>query len=178
MDRVKKGYLKFFAMYSRASDAAQRVCTIFCYVLLVCVTSIAGLAVFYRYVLNNPIHWSEEVARYLLIWLTMVAASIAIKLRSHIRLNAFTRRLRHPVPLIIEIIILLIVIGVIYIVTKYSLLMVLTNSIRTFSPSIAVSMAWPHTALPVGFTLIIFQSVFVLMENINILLGEESFRED
>ncbi|MCK5095565.1 MAG: TRAP transporter small permease, partial [Spirochaetes bacterium] len=105
---------------------------------------------FYRYILNNPIHWSEEISRYILIWLTMVAASIAIKERSHIRLTAFVGRLPNFVSIIIEIVILLIIIGVIIVVTKYSWIMVVKNSARTYSPSIAISMLWPHTALPVG----------------------------
>jgi len=108
----------------------------------------------------------------------MVAASIAIKERSHIRLTAFVGRLPNFVSIIIEIVILLIIIGVIIIVTKYSWIMVVKNSARTYSPSIAISMLWPHTALPVGFSLIIFQSIFVLFENIKILLIEKSCIED
>ena len=175
---MKKTYINFFNVYSHIEDIVKKISTIFCYVLLVSVTSIAGLAVFYRYILNNPIHWSEEISRYILIWLTMVAASIAIKERSHIRLTAFVGRLPNFVSIIIEIVILLIIIGVIIIVTKYSWIMVVKNSTRTYSPSIAISMLWPHTALPVGFSLIIFQSIFVLFENIKILLIEKSCIED
>lgn len=178
MEKIKKTYIKFFNVYSHIADIVKKISTIFCYVLLVSVTSIAGLAVFYRYILNNPIHWSEEISRYILIWLTMVAASIAIKERSHIRLTAFVGRLPNFVSIIIEIVILLIIIGVIIIVTKYSWIMVVKNSVRTYSPSIAISMLWPHTALPVGFSLIIFQSIFVLFENIKILLIEKSCIED
>ena len=175
---MKKTCVKIFNVYSRISDKVKKISTIFCYILLVSVTSIAGLAVFCRYILNNPIYWSEEISRYILIWLTMVAASIAIKERSHIRLTAFVGRLPNVVSIIIEIVILLIIIGVIIIVTKYSWIMVVKNSARTYSPSIAISMLWPHTALPVGFSLIIFQSIFVLFENIKILLIEKSCIED
>jgi TRAP-type C4-dicarboxylate transport system permease small subunit len=174
MNKAYKGFQNFYNAYARASDSVQKISTIFCYVLLVSVTAIAGLAVFYRYVLNSPIQWSEEVARYILIWLTMIAASIAIKTRSHIRLTAVVSRLPRLVSLIIEMLIILIIIGILYVVAKYSLLMVVTKSVRTYSPSVAVSMAWPHTALPVGFSLIIFQSVFVLLENIKMIFEAES----
>lgn len=178
MNTIKKTYIKFFNVYSRIADKIKKISTIFCYVLLVSVTAIAGLAVFYRYILNNPIAWSEEISRYILIWLTMVAASIAIKERSHIRLTAFVGRLPNLVSIIIEITILLIILGVIIVVTKYSWIMVVTKSSRTYSPSIAISMIWPHTALPVGFSLIIFQSLFILFENIKILFIEKSCIED
>jgi len=174
MEKIKDAYVRFFDIYSSISEWVKEICVIFCYVLLISVTCVAGLAVFFRYILNNPIIWSEEVSRYTLIWLTMVAASVAIKEKKHINLTAFVRRLPRYISLVIEIAISLIIIGLIGVIAKYSLIMVVTKSIRTFSPSIAISMLWPHTALPVGFGLIIFQSVYVLLDSIRVLLAEGS----
>jgi TRAP-type C4-dicarboxylate transport system permease small subunit len=38
---------------------------------------IVAVQVFFRYVLNHSLFWSEELARYLLIWLTFLGASAA-----------------------------------------------------------------------------------------------------
>jgi TRAP-type C4-dicarboxylate transport system permease small subunit len=160
--------------FTHVAEGIKKVSTIFCYGLLVFVTTEAGVAVFYRYVLNSPILWAEEVARYTLIYLTMVASSIAIKDRLHIRLSTVTSRLSRTGSYIVEMVMLLIIIGVICIITKYSLLMVITKSVYTYSPSIAVSMVWAHTALPLGFTLIIIQTVYVLFEDIKLLIEEKS----
>jgi TRAP-type C4-dicarboxylate transport system permease small subunit len=178
MHRVKEFYFKFYHIYSRISEAVNKVCTIFCYGLLIFVTAEAGIAVFYRYVLNNPIMWAEEVARYTLIWLTMIAASIAIKGRSHISLTTVIRRLPKNASIVLDIVMIIIIIVIIYIITKYSLIMVVTKSVNTYSPSIAVSMVWSHTALPVGFGLTIFQSIFILFEDIKMLITEKPSEED
>ena len=38
---------------------------------------LVAVQVFFRYVLNDSIFWSEELARFLLVWLTFLGASVA-----------------------------------------------------------------------------------------------------
>lgn len=42
------------------------------------------LQFFTRYVLNDSVAWTEEIARYLLIWLTFVGATISFRRGTHI----------------------------------------------------------------------------------------------
>ncbi|MFH1490615.1 MAG: TRAP transporter small permease [Pseudomonadota bacterium] len=44
---------------------------------------IVAVQVFFRYGLNHSIFWSEELARYGLVWLTFLGATTAYKLRFH-----------------------------------------------------------------------------------------------
>lgn len=39
--------------------------------------------VFFRYVLNQSLFWSEELARYLLVWLTFLGATVAYRRKVH-----------------------------------------------------------------------------------------------
>lgn len=60
-------------------------------VLLVTAMTIACLAqVVWRYVLNDPLTWSEELARYLFVWVGYLAAWLAWTRRAHIALDAVT----------------------------------------------------------------------------------------
>ncbi|MBD3306256.1 TRAP transporter small permease subunit [candidate division KSB3 bacterium] len=172
MGSMKKRFRQFFAIYSGFSEILARISIVICYGLVSAVTIIVGLAVFYRYVLNSPLQWAEEIARYILIWLSLIAASVAVKERKHINLTTVIRRLPQPVSLVIEIILYGIIIGVIAIIARYSWEMVVTRSLRQFSPSMAISMLWAHSALPVGFALILLQSLFILLEDITLLLKE------
>lgn len=40
-----------------------------------------------RFILLNPSRWSEEIARYIMIWITFLAASIGITKKSHLGLT-------------------------------------------------------------------------------------------
>jgi len=44
-------------------------------------------AVFWRYALNNAIPWSEELSKYLMVWLTFLGAPIALRHGSHINID-------------------------------------------------------------------------------------------
>jgi TRAP-type C4-dicarboxylate transport system permease small subunit len=46
-------------------------------------TVVVAVQVFFRYVLNQSLFWSEELARYLLVWLSFLGASVAYRRKAH-----------------------------------------------------------------------------------------------
>lgn len=46
-----------------------------------------------RYLLSSPSSWTEEVARYLLIWIGMLGAAYAFRTRMHIGLDLLPKKL-------------------------------------------------------------------------------------
>lgn len=50
---------------------------------------ITTFTVFTRYVLNFVASWSEEIPRYLLVWITYLGAGLAVKYKEHISLDVF-----------------------------------------------------------------------------------------
>ena len=61
---------------------------IFCVIFLALMSIIIVLQVFFRYVLNNSLSWSEELARYLFIWMIYIGISYGVKLDKHICVDA------------------------------------------------------------------------------------------
>jgi TRAP-type C4-dicarboxylate transport system permease small subunit len=55
------------------------------------------LQVFTRYVLNNSLGWTEEIARYLLIGVTFVGSVMAMRKGSHITVEALLKYLPAPI---------------------------------------------------------------------------------
>ncbi len=56
--------------------------------MLVVLNLVVGLQVFSRYVLNHSLYWSEELARYLFIWLVFLSAAIVLRKDRHIQVTA------------------------------------------------------------------------------------------
>jgi TRAP-type C4-dicarboxylate transport system permease small subunit len=54
------------------------------------------LQVFFRYILNDSLFWSEELARFFLVWLTFVGATVAYRRNMHPGVDAVFKRLDRP----------------------------------------------------------------------------------
>lgn len=46
-------------------------------------TVVVAVQVLFRYVFNQSLFWSEELARYLLVWLSFLGASVAYRRKAH-----------------------------------------------------------------------------------------------
>ncbi|MCX5907053.1 MAG: TRAP transporter small permease [Deltaproteobacteria bacterium] len=57
--------------------------------LVATMTITVFLQVIYRYVLTQSLSWSEELARYLFAWISLLGAALAVKKRGHFGLELF-----------------------------------------------------------------------------------------
>jgi len=58
-----------------------------------CMSIAVFIQIIFRYLLHQPIYWSEEFPRFILIWLTFLGSAIAMKNRSHLSISLLTNRL-------------------------------------------------------------------------------------
>ncbi|MFR3118365.1 MAG: TRAP transporter small permease [[Clostridium] symbiosum] len=49
--------------------------------------------VFFRYVLNSPLIWSEECARYMFVWTVMLGLGYNVRTKNNISVSLLTSRL-------------------------------------------------------------------------------------
>jgi len=75
-------------------------------------TIIIFLQIIFRYFLLQSLSWSEEIARYLFVWLTFLGASVVARSRSHITVSSIVNsikpeRIRKGFQTIAEILVLL-----------------------------------------------------------------------
>jgi TRAP-type C4-dicarboxylate transport system permease small subunit len=61
--------------------------------LLITMSVFVFMQVVYRYILKQPIAWSEELTTYLFSWLAYLGAVIALKNNKHVRVNSFIEKI-------------------------------------------------------------------------------------
>jgi TRAP-type C4-dicarboxylate transport system permease small subunit len=60
--------------------------------LMLLLVIIGGAQVFSRYILNYSLTWSEELSRYILVWLVFMAMGAGLRRRAHIGMNVIVTR--------------------------------------------------------------------------------------
>ncbi|MGI9425589.1 MAG: TRAP transporter small permease, partial [Hyphomicrobiaceae bacterium] len=61
--------------------------------ILAIMTGIVVTSVFFRYVLNDALPWSEEIAKFFMVWLTFLAAPVGLSRGAHVAIEAVSARL-------------------------------------------------------------------------------------
>lgn len=118
------------------------------------------LGVVARYALRWQIPWTEELARYLMIWAALLAVSAGIALREHIGFIMILRKL--PRVLQKSLLVAFDVISFVFFAFMfiYGIGMTQTGA-KQFAMIFDMSMAWPYAAVPVASLLCSIQVVLV-----------------
>ncbi len=142
--------------------------------LLFVLTVVVLMQVFFRYVMFASLPWSEEVSRYLQIWLVMIAAAYGFSYGEHIEVKFFKEKLQEK-PLLYKVItslIYILLLLVLYIFVTYSFDFASRVEFQR-TPALRISMLWPTLALPVGGFLMILQVLKLLL---NVITGRDEYK--
>jgi TRAP-type transport system small permease protein len=136
-------------MMDRISDGLNRLCEFGLAVFLTAMTVVVFLEILFRYVLDFPLFWTAEFARYCLVWSSLLGAAVAFRSGEHIAVSLFLDRLA-PRPRRVVAMIATIWVGVFLTVVFWGGIHLVTVTIRQLSPALRVPMAIPYSALPVA----------------------------
>lgn len=70
-----------YCFFNKISDILNAVCKAFCLVIGAVLVVNLFLGVFTRFVLNNPLDFTEEIARFCMLWFAFIGGSIAVRQR-------------------------------------------------------------------------------------------------
>ncbi|NYT24555.1 TRAP transporter small permease [Alcaligenaceae bacterium] len=141
--------------------------------LLSLMSVLIGAQVFMRYVLNDSLTWSEELARYAFIWATYIGVACAVKRNAHICVEAAVTKLPALYQRYAAILshLLFIVFAVMVMKEGYAL----TVKIFSFgqkSSSMGIPMGWIYLAPTVGFGLVILRLLQRIVIEVKTIRGE------
>ena len=132
--------------------------------------------VFTRYVLGHQSPWTEELARMLLIWVTLLGASIGFIQKSHLGVDYFVNKLSERWKEVGQLVVYLLVAVFAAIILIYGGYRLVSSSLSYSQPSPAlhIEMGYVYLAVPIsGFFIVIF-SIEMIIELISSLLKKET----
>ncbi|MBN2068941.1 MAG: TRAP transporter small permease [Opitutales bacterium] len=122
--------------------------------------------VFTRYITGEQAKWTEELARYLLIWVSLLGAAVGFRNKSHLGIdlfvNALTPDVRRWVTLFAYVVVLFFA-SVIFIFGG-TLLVGNTFSMQQTTPALGIPMAFVYLSVPVSGCFIVFYTLQSLWE--------------
>ena len=126
--------------------------------LLGLLSLIMFMQVLFRYILNNSLTWSEELAKFIFIWITFLGAAICFRDRIHLKVDFLTNKLPVKYGILMEVLNTLLII-------IFSGIMLVVGTLWVINVSGTLS---PAMGLPLN---IVFYAAFPVSAVLTFLYG-------
>jgi TRAP-type C4-dicarboxylate transport system permease small subunit len=151
-------------MLKRVGELLDRVVSGLLAVLLIAMVFAVTWQVVSRYLLGSPSGWTEELARFLLIWIGLFGGTLAYQRRLHLGLDLLADRLKdtalkfqqHAVDLCV------LIFAVTILIIGGSLLVALTHELSQYSPALGLPMSIVYLSLPLSGVLMAVSALIAL----------------
>jgi len=133
--------------------------------LFIIMVSLVFLQVLTRFVVNYPISWTEEISRYLMIYIIFLGSALLVRKRAHIAVDFLLEIVKSKAKSILDMIVL--IVSIIF----FAILLVFGTQLTFIvigqtTPNLQFSMAWAYAAVPIGGLLMFLNALAVLFEKI------------
>jgi len=132
--------------------------------------------VFTRFVLKDPSSWTEELARYLLIWVGLLGAAYAVGRKMHLAVDVLLARFKgkaqNTAQLIIQGLIFLFALAVM-VVGGYRLVEI-TLTLEQTSAALQIPLGYVYLVVPLSGVLIMFYTLASIREILKAWNGSTS----
>ena len=131
--------------------------------------------VFTRKVLNSPSEWTEELSIFLLIWVALLGAAVALGLGAHLGIDYFVGKLSKGKRVLTEILVFIFILAFSIYVMLYGGIELVKSTLEMgqVSPVWGVKMGYVYLAVPVsGFFMMIY-SFLGMCERTKALSGRD-----
>jgi len=117
--------------------------------LMVALCTVIFIGVYTRYVMGEAVPWSDEVARYLFIWMAFLGAAVAVRRRAHYVVHLIVDRLADKAKFTTGILCWVVVMGFSVFLIIQGLRVMEGVSVQV-SPALELTLSWVFLAVPVN----------------------------
>lgn len=143
--------------------------------LMVGLVAAVSWQVISRYVFASPSSWTEEVARFLMIWIGLLGAAYAFRTRAHLGLDLLPKKLtgRSAETLKLFTLVVVVLFCVTVLIIGGGKLVALTWELKQYSAVLGMPIAFVYAVIPATGLLICLYAIAPAMEEAD--AGAEDF---
>jgi TRAP-type C4-dicarboxylate transport system permease small subunit len=123
--------------------------------ILVAIVGVTFIQILFRYIFHLSLAWSEELARYLFVWLAALASAYAFKTKSHFALRFLVNRFGENLQKMIGTFVAFVV-STFLVIFVWKAMEFTVSMANQVAPSTQMSMAVPYSSAIVGGVLMLY----------------------
>ena len=169
--------LFFFNFIEKVNTFFLRIGRQFAWIAIFLMVIVILIQVFFRYILNNALPWPDEVARFLMLWMTGLIAPSAYRWGGFVSIDLLERFLPKVISTLLTLFLLAISLIVLIIGLELGLKHInagwIFNSSSIKIPfhliggkAEPIKLAWMYMSLPIGIIFLISVNIELILRNI------------
>jgi TRAP-type C4-dicarboxylate transport system permease small subunit len=160
--RRKRMYDSFYELLGKTEKALNKMIILFTGTILFSLAIIISIQVFCRYILENSLTWSEEITKYMMVWMVFIAVGYVLGKRGHSNIDLVTSKLSPKLRLIVDKCNSVLLICFSCIIIRYGINFVSFGA-RQKSSALTIPMDYIYVSIPIGGALMLFYSILLLL---------------
>ena len=161
--------IKTVKRITQAVDFVARLVSIF---FVLCVLVFMTSQVFFRYVLNSSLQWSEEASIWAMIWMVFIGSVVVVRRWEHIYIPTAVKLLPIKIRSLVIIFTKILVLIFLCVLCWYGWGIVNGHS-NAFSHNIGVSTAWAKASVPIGCGMMIVITLGAIAEDLEAIFKKD-----
>ena len=141
------------AIVSRVNELVGKIGKYCGLTLIGAMTLVILYQVFMRYVLNDPPTWSEEVSRFMMVWMTFLVAPIAYRHGMNVAIETLSRFLTGRVQAALQLVLNALILYFMLVYAQEGLGLA-ERGLKSKAFTIDVKLFWFYLIVPAGFYLL------------------------
>lgn len=143
-------------------NGIEKVIIYIAYILVALMVINTTAGVFFRFVLNNALSWTDELGRYMMIWVGFFGCYLAARDNSHVGVEMFVGLFKPGAQRVFHVVARLVVIVFLVLILSESGKQLSLLGIQT-SAALEIPMAIPYSAVTVGVFLMLIENLAHLL---------------
>ena len=140
-------------------------------ILLAAIVVINSIAVFYRFVLLNPVGWTEEALRYAIIGAVYMVGGATIVRGEEMSINLISGIDNTAIRISTKLLAVCVALSITMVVFVYGIPLLINNA-HQLSPTMRIPMSIPYSTVLIGYCIIAIQTV------LHFLSGEDAVQRE